>query len=133
MSISSAMPSQNFLAVQRAVQSALINPALRGHGRLQVASSDLETTYVTRLFSQSESILRQYMRAQHPGRRLPQNVSTLINRIALLHSLPDDVRDGAHQVRIYRNSVVHADGATVAAITFRQSARYLNRFLNSLP
>ncbi len=124
---------QSFLTVQRALQGVLADPTQPGHGRLQAAYRDLETTYVTRLFSQFESILRQYMRTQHPGRRVPHHVVTLINRLALLHGLPDEVRDRAHSVRVYRNSVVHADGATAAAITLRQSTRYLNRFLSSLP
>lgn len=122
-----------FLAVKRAMRGALADPSQTDYGQLLRAVRNLETTYVTRLFSQFESILRFYLRAQHPGRRIPQNVGTLINRIALLHAISDPIRDAAHEVRVYRNSVVHADGTATAAITFEQSRRNLNRFLSLLP
>lgn len=43
---------QSFLAVQQAVRQALTDPSQPEHGSLLRASQDLETTYVTRLFSQ---------------------------------------------------------------------------------
>lgn len=57
----------------------------------------------------------------------------LMDKLALLHNLPDELRDDAHTVREYGNSVVHADGRSKAAITFQQSLSHLNHFLSALP
>lgn len=124
---------QELNAVRKAIGSALGHPEEPNYAHLVRAARNLETTYITRLFSQFESILRSYMRTEHPRRHVLRDARPLINRVALLLRMPNAVRDGAQNVREFRNSVVHADGTATAAITFQQSSRNLNKFLALLP
>lgn len=57
----------------------------------------------------------------------------VINRVASLWRLPNDTRDDVQEAREYRNSVVHPDGTTRAAISFSDARSILSKFLARLP
>src|SRR5262249_27226443 len=99
---------------------------------VQSAVRNLEVTYIIRLFSTFESLLHDYLTVSQPGRPAPRRAEDLINRAARHARIPDPVRDGAQQVREYRNSVVHP-GATAPAVAFDEALGKLNRFLAPLP
>jgi len=101
------------------------------HVRLTVRN--LQGTYVIRLFAEFEELLRYYLEYRHPQRRLPRTAEALINRVALLEHLPDAAREGAHEVRQYRNSLVHVGAVTAPLLDFDRALSSLNRYLAPLP
>jgi hypothetical protein len=89
----------------------------------------IEATYIIRLFSSYEGVLHGYLQTHR--RRTPRTAETLINRVSTHANLPDPLRDGAHEVRVYRNSLVHP-GPSAAPLTFQDALSRLNRFLAPL-
>jgi hypothetical protein len=90
-------------------------------------------SYLIRLFSGFESLLRDHMTIRHPRRRIPRTAESLINRVALIERVPDPIREGVHTVREYRNAVVHPGRAVVPVMSLKQAVAKLNRFLAPLP
>lgn len=86
-----------------------------------------------RLFSEFEGVLIDWMGALRPRRPIPRTAERLIDRVAGLAHVPDPPRLGAHAVRNYRNSVVHAGAMTAPVVSFRQAFSALSRFLSMLP
>jgi hypothetical protein len=97
------------------------------------ALGNLEITYTIRLFSAFESLLHHHLVARQPRRRIPRTAESLINRVALSERVPDPIRDEVHEVREYRNAVVHPGAPAVRAMGFKQAVARLNRFLAPLP
>jgi len=122
-----------FEAAREGITQVLADPSLPHHGHLRQAAANLESTYVARLFSEFEGILRHYLWVNDPGRRLPRDVYTCINRVGALARVPDSLRLAVHQVREYRNAIVHQNGLHRSPLTFRQVISALNRFLAPLP
>lgn len=93
----------------------------------------LEGTYLTRLFSEFETMLRAYLGDRNEVS--PAKAFDLINRVARRQraNVPDDRRLAVHLVREYRNAIVHAQGTGVTAVSFRQALSALNQYLVSLP
>jgi hypothetical protein len=97
------------------------------------AERNLEITYFVRLFTTFEGILGEHLTITQPGRRLPRLAEHLINRVALRERVPVTLRDLAHTVREYRNTIVHPRAALAPALSFPQALARLNRFLVALP
>ena len=111
-------------------------PFVRGLslGQVRTTASRLEATYLIKLFAEFEGILRASLATIRPGRRLRRTpTEALINSVALRLRIPDYVRDGAHDVRKYRNVLVHPDGEAADAMSFGQAVSLLNHFLVWLP
>src|SRR5437868_14584300 len=86
--------------------SESIRPLRPSH--LRDCATNLELTYVVRLFAEFEAILRDFwavVRARRRCRRTRMEV--LMNRVAAECSLPWDALNKAHAVREYRNAIVH--------------------------
>ncbi len=129
-----AVISEDYLAVRRAVLQSLQDTSIASYAVLVRAETGLETAYIARLFSEFESILRLYLRMNDPrGRAVPRNVYDVINRTASVWHIPNTTRDDVQRAREYRNSVVHPDGTTRAAIAFSDSRSILSKFLAGLP
>ena len=96
--------------------------------------TNLEMTYVLRLFAEFEFVLRDFwnvMRPRQRGRRRT-HMELLIDRIATLLSIPAGIVSAAQRVRDYRNARVHrAD--IVQELTFRDCKSILGHFLSFLP
>lgn len=112
----------NFLA--SAMNTAITLPQLR---RTETA---LEATFTLRLFSSFEFIIRDFW--VHTVRDTQPDMRTLIDIIAARRSITDDDRDGAHQVREYRNAIVH-DGARELQLTFDDCMKALAKYLRWFP
>ncbi len=126
--------AEDYAAVRQAVIRSLQDTSIPDYARLSRAEGSLETAYIARLFSEFEGILRPYLQAHDPRRRsVPKNISNTINRTASVWRVPDDVRDAVQEAREYRNSVVHPDGTTHAAIPFSDARSILSKFLARLP
>lgn len=73
-------------------------------------SNNLEGTYLIRLFAAFESGLRNRWES---SRTTKPPVRDLIDSIAGSRGAPDELREQVHEVREYRNSLVHeSDGET---------------------
>ncbi len=126
--------AEDYTAVRQAVVKMLQDTSLPDYATLDRAEGSLETAYIARLFSEFEGILRQYLKANDPRRRpVPKNVYDVINRVTSVWHIPDDIRDAVQEAREYRNSVVHPDGTTRAAISFSDARSILSKFLARLP
>jgi len=129
-----AVIAEDYRAVRGAVVQALLDTSQPGSAVLGRAEGGLETAYIARLFSEFEAILRPYLRANDPRRRpVPRSIYSVINRTVSVWHIPNALRDDVHQAREYRNSVVHADSTTRAAIPFSDAQSILNKFLARLP
>lgn len=111
------------------------SPAFDNFGMTEVrlAVDNLEATYIVRLFTAFESMLRDFLPRPHPHQPDRRSAYDLINRAASRLHIPAVVRDEAHQVRGYRNQAVHQGGTAVTALLFADALAALNRFLSWLP
>lgn len=101
----------------------------RKRSEAQHALHRLEATYIIRLFSEFEGILRDHWALTRKA-RVPNRVETLIDRLGSGRRFAIE-RSKAHQVQYYRNALVHQDASSVTAITFGDARRALNRFIAS--
>jgi hypothetical protein len=93
-------------------------------------SKNLEGTYLIRLFAAFEAGLRSYwetFRDTIPPSR------DLLDAIAAKREIPDRDRDAVHEVREYRNSLVHEEDATVDPISLKVARGNLHAYFSRLP
>ena len=93
---------------------------------------NLEPTYLIRLFAEFEAGLREawelaFRRTTSPG------VRDLIDSLYTQCFIPEAWRDCVHQVRKYRNALVHEGGDDAQAIGMREACSDLCRFFGHLP
>jgi hypothetical protein len=100
---------------------------------IQEARGSLERTYQTRLFSEFEQILKQYIKSR--GEMVPGMAEPLINKVAgrKRANIPNEIRDAVHEVRDYRNEFVHSGNLIVPPVTFGEALSALNKFVSKLP
>lgn len=93
---------------------------------------NLEATYLVRLFAEFETTLRSawthaFHRVSHP------RITDLHNSIAARRSIPERWLDAVHEVRVYRNSIVHEDSDKASPVAIPDACNRLCRFLSQLP
>ena len=100
---------------------------------MTAALSKVEQTYLTRLFSEFEGMLRAYLDKKRET--IPPRAYDLINKVAVRRraNVPDNKRDAVHLVREYRNAVVHDQRIGAVAVDFDQALSALNQYLVFLP
>ena len=95
------------------------------------ASKHIERTYVVRLFSCFESVLKEYFHLR--GSFVPRrNASGLIKVASKDCPISDQLLKSVHEVRRYRNSIVHGSDYPPGPITLSDSRRRVNRFIDKL-
>lgn len=101
-----------------------------GKSELQRCARNIEITYVLRLFSEFEAILRGYWAAV--GRKSNPRIMPLMNRVAVrcLISSADLAR--AHDVREFRNDIIHENLRNMR-LSFDECKRNLGVFMRWLP
>lgn len=108
---------------------------LKGVSKSHVTTAlgKVEQTYLTRLFSEFEGMLRAYLDKRRET--VPPRAYDLVNRVAKPQraNVPDDKRIAVHRVREYRNAIVHDQGSGAVAVSFDQALSALNQYLVSLP
>jgi hypothetical protein len=113
------------------------NPSALSDEQLQVADfhnfrDNLEPTYLIRLFAEFEAGLREaWVRAL--GQATSPRMQDLIDSVAARRLVPAPWRAAAHEVRAYRNALVHEGGADVAPIGLAEACGHLCRFFSYLP
>lgn len=115
----------------QATEDALLNGVSKSQAT--AALGRVEQTYLIRLFSEFEAMLKAYLDSRNET--VPSKAYDLINKAAKRQraNVPDDKRDAVHLVREYRNAVVHALGGGAVAVSFRQALSALNQYLVFLP
>lgn len=106
----------------------------RGLGRRDFVESaqHREATYLVRLFAVFENGLREAWLLAF-GRHSRPPMVNLVNAIAARRNVPVDYRSGVHQVRAYRDSIVHDDSEPCDPATVEDARRFLGRFFSFLP
>ena len=105
---------------------------------LDAAADQLESTYMIRIWAEFETALRSFRRHMtgDPDDRI--RTENLIDWTAGLgqgRAISADVRDDVHEVREYRNFLVHErdDQGPPAAVAIDVARRRLNIYLQKLP
>lgn len=101
--------------------------------QVREAAANVEVTYVVRLFSVFESILRDRLLVRIAGSPDRRSVYDLINRSASRWRVSAAVRDEAQRIREFRNLLVHQNSAEASLVLFADAISALNRFLAWLP
>lgn len=111
--------------------------ALRAsHRDINATERDLEATYLIRVWAVFEAALLSYHRSLKgdPNHRI--RAKDLIDTVAGKRrgaAISNDLRDAVHEVREYRNSLVHEGDTEAAPVTIAAARRLLNTFLSKLP
>jgi len=104
---------------------------------LRRAVDDLDATYFIRLFSTFEGILKQHLAQHHPDLALEEDARAvvLIDRVAQLQhpQLSAPLRERVHEVRRYRNHLIHSGGGTPPVVLFVDALARLSKFVSHLP
>jgi hypothetical protein len=93
---------------------------------------NLEATYLIRLFAEFEAGLREAWELAFRRTTVP-SVRDLIDSLHAQRLLPDLWRDCVHNIRIYRNVLVHEGGDEAEPIGLREACSDLCRFFSGLP
>jgi hypothetical protein len=130
--------AREFLAARRAAERFLadverdpgILPPDTKMRHALAMSDNLEGTYLLRLFAAFETGLRGYwatIRATSPPAR------DLIDSIAGDRDVPDELRDEVHEVRKYRNALIHVTEDEAEPVPLGEARRRLCPFFARLP
>lgn len=101
--------------------------------QVRQATANIEATYIVRLFSVFESVLRDVLPVRLSSSPDRRSVYDLINRAASKWRISAAVRDGAHRIREFRNLAVHQNFLEASLLLFADALAGLNHFLAWLP
>jgi hypothetical protein len=94
--------------------------------------SKLEATFVIRLFAEFEAGLRNYW-FDGMSRRTKPPMTDLVDAIGAYRAIPRDRVDGVHDVRTFRNSLVHEGNEETRAMPLKTAKSWLRKYANYLP
>lgn len=101
------------------------------------AAEDLEATYIIRLFSAFEGILKEHLAQSHSNVCVAEDASAafLIDRVSRLQTprFQTPFWGRVYDVRRYRNFLVHPGGGAPDFVAFPDAVARLSRFVNRLP
>jgi hypothetical protein len=120
-----------FLLERAADDPSLLRPEDPTFADLRACLRNLERTYIVRLFALFEETLRGVWNDAF-GRATTPGAMDLLNGCAATRAIsPATLLSDAHEVREYRNFVIHGTPAPVVALA--DSKRRLCRFLAWMP
>ncbi len=104
-------------------------------------AENIDTIFLTALFAAFfaafEGMLREHMSQHHSGFLIPENAGAafLIDQVAVAQPMHITVGvcDKVHEVRQYRNLLMHQTGQDVLEITFADALPRLSRYVGWLP
>ncbi len=103
---------------------------------LVAAGENLETTYLVRLWAEFETALLSYYRDLTGDAEARIRATDLVNTLAAVRrgrAVADEVRAAVHEVREYRNSLVHERTDPAPPVALVEARSRLNTFLGKLP
>lgn len=93
----------------------------------------LEYTYIVRMFAAFEAALREIWTGAFRRKTEPP-VRDLIDATAAANTfMTTDMLRAAHQVREYRNSIVHVNALSENTFSLLEAAAHLKEFLSFMP
>lgn len=121
-------------ALGRTLRNAQRDPTMLHTGHttvagLQLAARNVEVTYTVRLFAAFEGTLRDFWSTFRSTNPL---VSVLMDRIGARAYIQADWLQDAHEVREFRNELMH-EHQTYPRLSFGECRSRLCRFLSGLP
>ena len=99
--------------------------------RLVALKQELHDVYFTRMFASFESSLRHFWRMTVRDSR--PSTETLLTSIAIRRGVPQDTLDAVHEVRKFRNHLIHDEHEDALRFTIDEASRHLNTYLARLP
>jgi hypothetical protein len=103
---------------------------------LVAAGASLETTYLVRLWAEFETALLSYyrfLRGDPEGRIRAIDLVKYLAGVRRGRAIAEAVGDAVHEVREYRNSLVHERTDPATPVGLVETRRRLNTFLGKLP
>jgi hypothetical protein len=91
----------------------------------------LHDVYFVRLFACFESALRHYWRTSVKATK--PSTEQLLGSIAGRRGVPQDTLDAVHEIRKFRNYLIHEEHEVEARFTIEEASRHLNTYLARLP
>lgn len=123
--------TKRLLADARANPTILMDEALRPRD-VEYTAARSEGTYVIRLFAEFETGLRLFWTAVR-GSDPPSRSRDLIDSIAALRHVGMFDRSRVHEVREYRNALIHEREEPVEIVPLPDARQRLCRFFSYLP
>jgi hypothetical protein len=99
--------------------------------QMQVLVEELHDIYCVRMFARFESDLRHYWRTKIRDTR--PKTEDLLSAIAGRFGVPQDTLDIVHEIRIFRNYLIHEDFDLRKSFTVDEASGHLNVYLARLP
>ena len=101
------------------------------------AADNLEATFLIRVFSAFEGVLKEHLATYHARGKVADDVSAawLIDRVSNLQRprINLQLRQQVHTVRRYRNHLVHRGSSMPATVEFSEALARLTKFVHRLP
>lgn len=91
----------------------------------------LGVLYFTRLYACFESALRHFWRCEVRNTR--PSTEVLIDSIAARRGVSQDALDDVHDVREFRNYLIHEDYSPSRQFTIQEASKCLHMFISRLP
>jgi hypothetical protein len=114
----------------RADPSALAGDELR-HRDFLACRDNVEATYLIRLFAEFEAGLRQMWRTLVRPTSPPAQI--LLDSVAARFFIPATWLAQVHEVRLYRNSLVHEADEEIEKISLVDARSHVCRYFSRLP
>lgn len=89
--------------------------------------------YFIWMFACFESSLRSYWRASRKLKRTRSKTANLIDSVAARCDVPRNVLNAVHNIRDFRNGLVHEETETKIVYSMNDASKWLNKFLSRLP
>jgi hypothetical protein len=116
---------QNFNLFNNAKRAGVTDSELRR------CAENLEITFVLRLFSEYEAVLRDFWK-NGVGKRTRPDMQPLMESIGRRRRMNNDDLASAHEIREYRNEIIHENPRS-PRFHFSECSRALGKYLRWLP
>ncbi len=98
---------------------------------MRAVAKQLHDVYFTQLFACFESCLRDYWRTDVRDTSPP--TKQLLSSIAARRGVPQNTLDVVHDIRNYRNYLIHEEHTATRECTIDESVNHLNTYIARLP
>ncbi len=98
---------------------------------MRLLAEQLHDVYFVRMFARFESSLRHYWRTK--VRDTKPSTQQLLSSLAGKIGVPQDTLDTVHEIRDFRNYLIHEEHQIKRRFTIDEASRHLNTYLARLP
>lgn len=124
-----AAVAAELLAEKLRSEPSFLAPTLRARDG-EVVRQSIETAFLIRLFAVFEAGLREVW-SEALRQTTEPRMKDLVDALTARRGVPQGVADAVHQVREYRNALLH--GGETSSVSIGDARRQLNRFFARLP